>query len=166
MAKTPSSEGANPIAAPRRYLAPGEVFCPSCGSVTRAIIELCGGCGVRISNQLKGLAAASLADARPRDLVGARPESPSDWSHRSLPVLLSLFVVAAGGLTAIPGAFQGEVLSGIMGSWLWAPIVEEILKPCGIYCSTGVEGRRAVGLQPAICEPCACGCHPWVPQPS
>ena len=65
MAKTPSSEGANPIAAPRRYLAPGEVFCPSCGSVTRAIIELCGGCGVRISNQLKGLAAEAKAELWP-----------------------------------------------------------------------------------------------------
>ena len=133
MATTPSSEGADSIAAPRHTPAPGEVFCPSCGSITQATIELCGGCGVRISNHLRRLAAASLADAQPRNSVGARPRSASDQPHRSLPFVLSLLVVAVGGLTAIPGAFQGEVLSGIMGPWLWAPIVEEVLKPSGIY---------------------------------
>lgn len=109
------------------------MYCPSCGTVTQATVALCSGCGVRIGTNRRQLALASLSPVESRALIENRPEEDSAKPIKSLPVLPSLALATVGGFVAIPGAFQGELLSGVLGPWLGAPIVEEILKPSGIF---------------------------------
>lgn len=149
--------GQNSNGGPRSAAEPGEVFCPSCGSVIRATVTLCSECGVKISAHLRQLANANIAEFgdHSRENSDTRCEGLADRNSKSLRFLPALFFVAVGGFAAIPGAIQGELISGFMGPWLWAPIVEEILKPSGIYLlllkwPSSVRSRFQTGLYGAL----------------
>lgn len=131
ISSNPEEDG-QPVAQ-RRTPSPGELFCPSCGSVTSAKETLCGECGVPISEDRRKLALAT-PPLFPRPAPSDEALEPEEFSSlKPLPALPTFFLVVGGGLVAIPAAFQGEIFGGLLVVWLWAPIIEEILKPGGIY---------------------------------
>jgi RsiW-degrading membrane proteinase PrsW (M82 family) len=42
-------------------------------------------------------------------------------------------IAASGCVLGIPAIFLSEAPGGLLGPWVWAPVIEEIFKPFGVY---------------------------------
>ncbi len=60
-------------------------------------------------------------------------KKPSQWRDHSL----AAFFAIAGGLLGILGAVIEEARAGFLVPFVAAPIIEEALKPCGVYFLLG-----------------------------
>jgi hypothetical protein len=111
-----------------------EMYCTSCGSIVKIRAELCMKCGVRVSGP--GMAVpSSTANRTPTRLLATWPSMVGE--RRELPppsMLFAALIALSGSVFAIPGIFQAELTAiGPLAAWVWAPVIEEMFKPAGVY---------------------------------
>lgn len=90
-------------------------------------------CGVRIFGSARQVATSPIyaTEKAARKASHVSVAIGRDLPHPS--ILFALLLACAGSVLGVVSAAQAELPTGILAPWIFAPIIEESVKPAGVY---------------------------------